>query len=164
MFYKLCGDDAVKNIILATTKWGEVKCDLGHRRERQLSEEHWKYMLDKGAEMAQFTNTQKSAWTIVDLILKREQANTLLIQEELVDLQHNLPASTAGKALRYTSEELIKAQQETSERLQAEQEVYVNDSGHRTQEHIRSTLRQVQDLQISLSKRISNFLLLTSRR
>lgn len=159
MFRKLCGDDAIKNVILGTTKWGDVRKEVGYRREQQLAQEHWKHMLDKGAEMARFGDTHKSALTIVDLILKREVANALLIQHELVDLQQLLPETEAGKTLRYTLQELLQAQQDMSERLQRgeggqeEQERYKE-----TQNQIRSTLEQIRELKIPLSRRIMKFL------
>jgi hypothetical protein len=75
-FYRLCGQDALKNVILATTKWGDVTREVGLRREQQLAENHWKDMLDSGAKMAQFNNTQESAWAIVDLVLQREHPHS----------------------------------------------------------------------------------------
>lgn len=37
MFKKLCGKDAMKNVILATTMWGKVSSEEGAQRETQLT-------------------------------------------------------------------------------------------------------------------------------
>lgn len=91
------GDDASKNIVLATTKWGNVVHYVGLRRERQLASESWKNMLKNGAQMVQFDGTQKSAWAIVDLILGRNEPNALIQQ-----------AVTVEMTLRYRLEELAQ--------------------------------------------------------
>lgn len=158
MFQKLCGDDAIKNVILGTTKWSDVKKDIGYHREDELTREHWKHMLDKGAEMARFRNSQSSAWAIVDLILQRDRATAILIQHELVDLQQIIPETEAGKTLRYTLKELLQVQQNMRERLEGggggpeEQERY-----KQTQDQIRITLQQIQELDIPFSRRILKF-------
>jgi hypothetical protein len=52
MFTKLCGDDAMKNVTLVTTKWARVELEEGAMREEQLKMKFWKGMLDKGAVTA----------------------------------------------------------------------------------------------------------------
>ena len=41
--------------------------------------------------MTRFTNTRPSAWVIVDLILQKKPVDTLLVQQELVELENILP-------------------------------------------------------------------------
>lgn len=152
MFRQLCGDDALKNVILGTTKWGDVKRDVGIKREQQLAETHWKEVIDHGAEMAQFRNTQKSALAIIDLIVNRNQAKALLIQEEVVDLQLSLPETEAGKALRSTLDQLLQAQKDMAQRLPEDDERFQEN-----QEQLRSTLKQIEELKIPFSRRLLNF-------
>jgi len=78
VFEGLCGKDALKKVILGTTKWDDVEPDVAKRRERQL-ENHWKDLFDHGARMTQFHNSKESAWAIVDLILHRDEGNTLSV-------------------------------------------------------------------------------------
>jgi hypothetical protein len=51
MFQKLCGDDALKNVILVTTMWSQVDVDVGRKREDELhqSSEFWKPLIELGA-------------------------------------------------------------------------------------------------------------------
>ena len=72
MFKKLCGDDRLKNVILATTKWSYIDETVGLRREQQLSETYWKRMLVRGSRMARFMDTRESAWDIIDLVLDED--------------------------------------------------------------------------------------------
>lgn len=156
LFYQLCGKDALKNVILGTTKWADVKREVGLRREGQLAQNHWKDMLTAGAEMAQFKGTHKSAWDIVGLIVQREEAIALHIQEELVDLGQSLPDTDAGKTLRFTLEELARAQKEMAQRLErtpGDEERYKE-----TQRQLISTLNQIQELKIPLGRRLLNII------
>ena len=48
MFKKLCGNDALVNVVLGTTKWGELRPEVGQKREKQLAELFWKDMIQRG--------------------------------------------------------------------------------------------------------------------
>ena len=58
-FKKLCGDDALKNVILATTKWDRVSKQKGTARERELrsTEEFWGWMVSQGSKVYRHTGT-----------------------------------------------------------------------------------------------------------
>lgn len=49
LFRKLCGDNALQNVVLATTMWDIVEEGLGVQREQELMDkkEFWGYMLSK---------------------------------------------------------------------------------------------------------------------
>lgn len=66
IFKKLCGQDALQNAILVTTKWNKVHEDVGTLREKNLRETHWKDILAAGCKIARFDNTYQSAWAIVN--------------------------------------------------------------------------------------------------
>jgi hypothetical protein len=106
MFGKLCGDNAARNVILATTKWSHVHESEGGGRERQLRDTYWKSMREAGSQSTRFSDTYESAWEIVDRLLEIESAHCLLIQEELVDLQKRFPETEAAMALCSTPQEL----------------------------------------------------------
>ncbi|RDB28377.1 hypothetical protein Hypma_015573 [Hypsizygus marmoreus] len=165
MFRHLCGDKAVQNVILATTKWDEVTEDVGSRREKQLVEKYWKHMLDLGSGMCRFLRTPESAWEIVNLILDRVQHSTvdsLQIQVELVDLRKIIPETEAGRTLRCTLEELLVSEKKVAEQLRRDggtkkdSRLWETFSEH--QAKIQSTLNQIQELKIPLSRRITSFL------
>src|SRR5438046_2022301 len=53
MFRKLCGDDALKNVIFVTTFWDTVDVSLGARNEEELTsnDEFWGRMVKKGSRV-----------------------------------------------------------------------------------------------------------------
>ncbi|KAF8811557.1 hypothetical protein BYT27DRAFT_7183821 [Phlegmacium glaucopus] len=96
MFAKLCGDLAMKKVLLVTTMWDKVYSPaLRNRREecfqheKELFECHWKTMVDGGAMTARSTNSPKSAWDIIDTFLKRQEAERAF-SETLPDLHSDL--------------------------------------------------------------------------
>jgi hypothetical protein len=72
MSTKLYGEGVLKNVILATTKWGNVRPGVGERREQQLCDIYWKRMLAQGSGVARFMDTPESAWAIVRIILSKD--------------------------------------------------------------------------------------------
>ena len=113
MFGELCGDQAVKKVVLVTTMWDIVQRDIGVRRENELFEKFWKTMINYGASTARFSNSADSAWKIIDLILKQHSTEVLLLQEELVDLKRPLFETQAGKTLSSDLQRLLAGQQDT---------------------------------------------------
>ena len=101
LFKKLCGDEAVKHVVLATTKWNRLGSEtIGRQREIELRDIFWKNMLRHGSSVSRFDGTQGSAQKIVrDILINRSTDVTLRIQEELVDLKKYLPQTDAGKTL-----------------------------------------------------------------
>ena len=95
----LCGERAMRNIVLVTTMWGEVKEDKGTQRERELHGEYWRPMLDKRTKAMRFQDTTESAWTIADSILGTDPSH-LDLQKDLVDGQKSLSETRAGILLR----------------------------------------------------------------
>jgi len=160
MFKKLCGDRALKNVILATTKWDDIAPGVGEPREQQLSNKYWKEMVSQGSKIKRFTHTRESAWAIVDPIVNKDPIS-VLIQQELVDLQKLLPQSEAGKTLRYSLQELLEGQKEMARQLQDDKGTQGDEEFQRRQEEtmqqIRSTLNQIQELKVPLGKRILAF-------
>jgi len=77
MFHVFYAPNTVKNVILATTKWGQVApVAAGQQRAREISEQHW-----KGLDMVPFQDTHASAWTIVDYVLSKSPDDALPIRE-----------------------------------------------------------------------------------
>ncbi|PPQ83607.1 hypothetical protein CVT24_005420 [Panaeolus cyanescens] len=70
-FRALTGQDSSDNITIATTMWDSVFGETGHERARSnfeaLRTQVWKDLLDRGAQLAKFHNTQASAMKILDL-------------------------------------------------------------------------------------------------
>jgi chromosome segregation ATPase len=110
MFRELCGDTSLKNVILITNMWGEVSQDVGEARERELTTNFFKPVLDKGAQLARHHNTTKSAYDIIRSIM-RNQPMALQIQRELVDEGKNIIDTAAGEAAKKKLNEQIRHHQ-----------------------------------------------------
>ncbi|OQO14982.1 hypothetical protein B0A48_00364 [Cryoendolithus antarcticus] len=104
MFKKLCGHNALKNVILATTMWERVREPDGVERERQLKtkQEFWGYMIDNGSQLHRHKNTQDSALQLIGSLVSRQahKAKVVLdIQTEIVDHGKSLSDTAAGQAV-----------------------------------------------------------------
>lgn len=104
MFKKLCGVDALKNVVLATTMWERVIEEDGVERERQLSvtQDFWGYMLEKGSQIHRHYNDRESAIRLIQSLIANRVATpkvVLDIQAQMVDHGMDLSDTAAGQAL-----------------------------------------------------------------
>ena len=97
MFHNLCGVEALKNVVLVTTMWDEVDEEEGNSRENELTNSHWKTMIELGCRTSRFENNTESA---LDIVSQFQDARcTVLLQRELVDLHLQLAETSAGRTL-----------------------------------------------------------------
>ncbi|KAF8438392.1 P-loop containing nucleoside triphosphate hydrolase protein [Boletus edulis BED1] len=107
VFKYLCGDGNLKNIVLVTTMWDEVKDQsVGSRMEDELLSVFWKDMTRLGSRTCRFQGTRESAWEIInclDLESSGQGRTPLRIPQEKVDCGLQLHETTASKKtfLRY---------------------------------------------------------------
>ncbi|KAK7676168.1 hypothetical protein QCA50_020879 [Cerrena zonata] len=111
MFCKLCGDDALKNVLIVTTMWGTSQSSIGTEREKELAtnERFFKPALDKGAAMIRHDNTPGRAQDILRIIMKNHPA-PLQIQRELVDERKNITETTASEVLTRSLTAMVEKQ------------------------------------------------------
>lgn len=124
MLQELCGDEALQNLVLVTTFWGNVPQDVGEARERQLVSEEtlFKPLLDRGAKIRRHKDTERSAHEILQLLLdKGRQRFPLKIQKELVDERKDILETAAGIAL--DKELALQAQQHKAELERVKEEI-----------------------------------------
>ena len=95
IFQKICGVQPLKNVILATTRWDEVEHSVGTRREDELRNDFWEFMLSKGSNMTRFNGTRASAVAMVSQLLAKE-STIFDIQRQLVDEGLALNETQAG--------------------------------------------------------------------
>jgi len=100
MAQRLCGDSALRNVIIVTNMWGEVNPEVGNEREAELISDDifFKPVLENGAQMARHLNTVPSAKKIIRLILDNHPM-PLRIQEELVNEHKDISETGAGEEL-----------------------------------------------------------------
>ena len=173
MFGNLCGGDATRRVILATTMWGRLpNQSTGIQRERELINKYWKGMIDRGSATTRFLNNTESAWAVLDIMLKKESNThpTLLLQEELVDLQMKLSETQAGKTLyeglqkqlaqhKLTLQELRAAASDQSNQQLLED---LEKQCDQAMERVRDMMDQIKEMKIPLGRRILS--LFTFRR
>ena len=110
MFHKLCGDDALKNVVIVTNMWELVESEArGEARERELSTDSdlFQPAVAKGATMMRHNNTLESAHTILARIVDN-LPDALRIQRELVDEGKDISQTDAGIELNRVLLELIE--------------------------------------------------------
>ncbi|KAG2008133.1 TKL/TKL-ccin protein kinase [Coprinopsis cinerea AmutBmut pab1-1] len=118
MFNQLCGGDAVKRVILTTSKWGKFRTeDLPEAAQRQeeLQKSFWDRMLKEGARCEPLNPaTHEAAWKVLHLILGNldrkggQKLKSLQIQREIIDQKKALPQTDAGQELTYTMGEVLE--------------------------------------------------------
>jgi chromosome segregation ATPase len=116
MFQKLCGENALHNVLLTTTQWSKVEQRQGEARESELKskKEFWKPLLDRGANLERFHGDMQSGLALIHK-LKSRVPKVLDIQEQIVDKKMDLIETSAGQTI---NEELLKLQKKYSEELE----------------------------------------------
>jgi WD40 repeat protein len=158
-FRKLCGDNALPNVVLATSMWDDVPHDVAIKREKELIEqpEWWGHMISKGSRTFRHDNTRESAITLVKEFLQVANPTVVLsLQEEMVDGHKTLEQTSAGvqlneilaverakfqrelealqedfkEALRLRDEEAVRDIAETANAYKAKMEKLENDQSN----------------------------------
>ncbi|VUC29350.1 unnamed protein product [Clonostachys rosea] len=101
MFRQLCGEDALKKVVLATTMWDKVPIEEGEQREKELcdTQEFWGWMLQKGSSCSRHLNSEDSAKSIVQKLVGHDTPAVTTLQIELIDEKLRLDQTSAGRAL-----------------------------------------------------------------
>lgn len=170
LFGQLCGDQAIKKVILVTTMWDKLKMWEGAQREHNLRLNYWKVMIEKGALVARFRNTSQTAWKIIDMIVQEPEFSTQvhLLQKELVDLKFHLNETETGITLYSNLQELLIEQQQRTSRLLAEQaraeendddpmSKLAADRNHHVAKQFQKTFGERKRLKIPIGRRIVLF-------
>ncbi|KAF9445480.1 hypothetical protein P691DRAFT_266948 [Macrolepiota fuliginosa MF-IS2] len=64
---EICGDIAMKQVVLVSVMWQKVKPDVGITREGGLRNGPWKILLDKGSRIDRLGNAEpREAWRIIE--------------------------------------------------------------------------------------------------
>lgn len=102
MFKKLCGKEALKNVILATTMWSNITPEKGAERESQLlsTPEFWGWMKAQGSTVRRHMGDRRSAVKIIDYFVDQKSHVTLEIQDQMVNQNKDLDQTSAGQELQ----------------------------------------------------------------
>jgi len=99
IFRSLCGDHALANITLVTTRWDQISRDeLGDalRREQELIDQWWGPMQKHGSHVTQFHGSKGEAEAMVLELVRNRDTVVLDIQRELVDGHKEVGETAAG--------------------------------------------------------------------
>jgi hypothetical protein len=125
MFTSICGQEAMPNVVVATTMWGEVKLENGNRREEELKASFWKGLLDGGCKVKRFNDTYESAWDVVG----RQPVGRAEVQvsHEIVDRHLKLKRTAAGITLHKELKQLLQDRKIAASKLRAQMNSQDND-------------------------------------
>jgi len=137
MFRKLCGEDALKNVVIVTNMWGGVEPEVGEAREAELKREDmfFKPVLENGGQMARHENTLSSAESIIRLLMGNKPL-PLQIQRELVDEHKDIVETSAGQELNRELDGQIKKHQDDLRVLTEEMEQAAKEKDEETRNEL----------------------------
>lgn len=99
MFQKICGSEALSNVVLLTTMWDKLPSEVeGLNRDQELRENWWSLMDDNGSYIIRFDGSRAMAEAIVALLLTKPPV-VLDIQRELHDQGMSLDETAAGRVM-----------------------------------------------------------------
>ncbi|KAF2796478.1 hypothetical protein K505DRAFT_406338 [Melanomma pulvis-pyrius CBS 109.77] len=151
MFKKLCGDDTLASVVLATTMWDyNTNEEVGNEREAQLHREPllWKPMIEQGSKVYRQNNGRKSAMLIIQYLIDTKRPVTLDIQREMVDQKLQLGQTGAGSEV---ASEVEKAKRHYDKRLK-DLEIQLQDALAK-QDHERR--EEIEDAKLEFQSRLS---------
>lgn len=101
LFKAICGADAFCGVVIATTMWDLMKCDISkaNRRQSQLKEKIQEDMLPCGAKLWALSAAEVDAKKVIRHIVRKDMRLTLALQTEIVDRGCPLQETQAGKIL-----------------------------------------------------------------
>jgi len=115
IFQRMCGPDALQNVLLTTTQWSGVKLALGVEREDNLRhEDFWGDLISQGASLERFMGTRESGLELISKLIEKEPKR-LHIQDQMVEKGMTLVETDAGK---FMNEELISLQKKYEKDLE----------------------------------------------
>lgn len=102
MFKELCGEDAYRHVVLATSMWGKEDEAVAVGRERELTGDggFWRAMQARGSAVRRWLGDAGSADAIVQHLMRARAAHgavALKIQREMVDEGKTLVSTSAGQ-------------------------------------------------------------------
>ncbi|QYT06119.1 hypothetical protein H0G86_012985 [Trichoderma simmonsii] len=135
IFKKLCGDEGLSCVVLATTMWGFVSREEGERRERDLSTkpEYWAGMVNRGSKVLRLDKGAISALAVMEHIFAQRRRITLDIQQEMASGK-TLDETSAGQEVQADLAALRKKHKRDLAILRKEMEQEFNKRDARARE------------------------------
>ena len=155
VFKKLCGNDGLKNIILATTFWDMVEERVAVQREIELCEKFWARLIDKGASIARVSASSKDRYALIERVARNNGKFVLEVQKEVVQQGRDFMNTGAGRLAYATA--LQSSERELKAGFESEKNKHrlliskkIKDANQRLAMAKSSTLQMLDD---SIAKR-----------
>ncbi|KAI0387657.1 P-loop containing nucleoside triphosphate hydrolase protein [Hypomontagnella monticulosa] len=108
MFKDVCGDHALKNVILLTTFWDLLEDQsVGARRQQQLRDDFWSDMIAKGSYVRRFNGTAGMAEALIIRLMGKEPM-VLKIQRDVMQHRMRLEDTAAGERIMAIMEQSLR--------------------------------------------------------
>jgi len=123
LFRSLCGDDALGNVMLVTTRWdciGPQELGSALRREQELMDKWWAPMRKMGSHATQFRGSRGEAEVMVLELMRDRPSIVLDVQRELVDGNMEIGETKAGRQLEQQQKTRMVDHEKLLARLDAE--------------------------------------------
>jgi DNA repair exonuclease SbcCD ATPase subunit len=122
MFQKLCGKNALKNVVLATSFWDQVDPDRASRREKELreSKEFWGQMIERGSRVVRLGDYKANLKLLRRMALYNSV--TLKAQDEMVNRDRTAEQTTAAKISAHDLEAEKSKYEELKDQMRKEME------------------------------------------
>ena len=147
MFEKLCGKDAIHNIILTTTMWDIVDEETGRDREQQLKSKYWQTMLERKSSTSRFLGTRESALRVIAPLIDAANAKSWsLLKQEMVDMRTKLREKSAGFNLCQETEVLLQRRQQVLERIRK--------APNKSKSSLQASRKEYQELMVQLDEAV----------
>lgn len=165
IFKELCGETALGNVILASTRWDLVKESEGAHREQQLRSDFWSNMISKGSYMTRFQGDRDSAIALVSQLLGSNNV-VLDIQRQIVDEGKTLAQTGAGAVVNgEIGTQIAQAQRDLADsvteinnlrRTMAQNDQWQRDKAEDERKKYEGQLRQAEKERVRLHADIAN--------
>ena len=142
MVRELCGDMALKNVVLVTNMWGSVPSEVGENREKELSSRFFKQVLEKGAQMVRHLGTTETAHGVIRKIAMKSPV-ALQIQQELVDEHRDLIHTAAGRAVNQELAEQMRQHQAELQKVREDMAEALKEKDEQTREELEEETRRL---------------------
>ena len=127
MFQRLCGPNALKNVLLTTTRWSDVDQAQGERREGELRNgDFWGELITEGAAITRFMGTRESGLELIDKLMGNKP-KPLDIQDQMVEKNMAMAETEAGKFINGELGSLFMKYQKDLEDLRSDIEKAVKE-------------------------------------
>jgi len=159
LFKSLCGQEAMPNVVIATTMWRRVWGTEGEDREARLKSAYWADMMAQGCRVERFQDTYDSAWIIIDGRFEKDAK--VRVSREMVDRRLQLKQTQAGITLNNELKKLVKARKEAARKLEAQLKQKNNElvvqQLRKTQTEIDEKIVQLNELKVSFLAQLFSF-------